>query len=79
MRLPELFKAKIGKTLAPLLQVRALGAQLGLPEDILYRHPFPGPGLAIRILGAVCQADCDLLREADDIFLQVRGGGGGVY
>jgi len=43
-------------------EVRALGRQLGLPEDSINRHPFPGPGLAIRILGEVTQADCDLLR-----------------
>ena len=54
--------------------MRILGAELGLPRDILFRHPFPGPGLAIRILGAVCREDCDLLRDADDIFLQVRRG-----
>ena len=51
-------------------EVRALGRTLGLPEDVVNRHPFPGPGLAIRILGPITAADCDLLREADDIFLQ---------
>lgn len=53
----------------PLLQVRALGKQLGLPDDVVYRHPFPGPGLAIRVLGEVTKDSCDILREADDIFL----------
>lgn len=42
---------------------------MGLPEDSVYRHPFPGPGLAIRILGDVTKEACDLLRHADDIFL----------
>jgi GMP synthase (glutamine-hydrolysing) len=51
-------------------EVRALGVQLGLPADVVNRHPFPGPGLAIRVLGAVSREACDLLREADDIFQQ---------
>ncbi len=52
-------------------EVRALGIeQLGLPRDVVFRHPFPGPGLAIRILGDVTPEACAILREADDIFLQ---------
>lgn len=52
-------------------EVRALGIeQLGLPRDVVFRHPFPGPGLAIRILGEVTPEACAILREADDIFLQ---------
>lgn len=50
-------------------EVRELGKELGIPDDLIYRHPFPGPGLAIRILGPVTHADLDLLREADAIIL----------
>ncbi|MFZ1411289.1 MAG: glutamine-hydrolyzing GMP synthase [Micropruina sp.] len=48
-------------------EVRAVGTELGLPDDMVWRHPFPGPGLAIRIIGAVTQERLDLLREADAI------------
>jgi len=50
-------------------EVRRLGLELGLPDEMVYRHPFPGPGLAVRILGEVTKQRCDLLREADAIFL----------
>lgn len=48
-------------------EVRALGSQLGLPDDIVWRHPFPGPGLAVRCLGEVTKQRLDILREADAI------------
>ncbi len=51
-------------------EVRALGAELGLPKEMLSRHPFPGPGLAIRIMGAVTKEDLTLLRAADVIMLE---------
>ncbi|HTX72911.1 MAG TPA: glutamine-hydrolyzing GMP synthase, partial [Rectinemataceae bacterium] len=50
-------------------EVRSLGALLGVSATVVGRHPFPGPGLAVRILGEVSKARCDLLREADAIFI----------
>ncbi len=51
-------------------EVRKLGLELGIPEECVYRHPFPGPGLAIRILGAITDERLMLLREADSIFIE---------
>jgi GMP synthase (glutamine-hydrolysing) len=51
-------------------EVRQVGRELGLPEEMVGRHPFPGPGLAIRILGAVTPAALDVLRQADAIYLE---------
>ncbi len=51
-------------------EVRRVGAELGIPEDILGRHPFPGPGLAVRVIGAIDQTSLDTLRSADAIFLE---------
>lgn len=51
-------------------EVRKVGLELGLPYDMLYRHPFPGPGLGIRILGEIKKEYCDLLRRADAIFVE---------
>ncbi len=51
-------------------EVRAIGLELGLPAAMINRHPFPGPGLGVRILGEVKKEFADLLREADDIFMQ---------
>ena len=50
-------------------EVRAIGRLLGVPEEIVGRHPFPGPGLGIRVIGAVTRPDLALLRDADDIFI----------
>jgi GMP synthase (glutamine-hydrolysing) len=51
-------------------EVRELGVALGLPADMVYRHPFPGPGLGVRILGEVKKEYADLLRRADAIFIE---------
>ncbi|KKO47972.1 GMP synthase [Arsukibacterium sp. MJ3] len=51
-------------------EVRKVGLELGLPYDMLFRHPFPGPGLGVRVLGEVKKEYCDLLRRADAIFIE---------
>jgi len=50
-------------------EVRKLGTLLGIPEDLVWRHPFPGPGIAIRILGEVTSAQVEIVRKADKIFI----------
>ena len=67
--LPEKMKLKLIEPLRELFkdEVRALGAECGLPHDMLWRQPFPGPGLAVRVLGPVSKAACDILRGADVI------------
>jgi GMP synthase (glutamine-hydrolysing) len=52
-------------------EVRLVGAELGLPADILHRHPFPGPGLGIRILGDITPEKVTLLQKADGIFISL--------
>ena len=70
--LPERMKLKLLEPLRELFkdEVRKLGVELGLPYDMVYRHPFPGPGLAVRILGQVKKEYADLLRLADHIFIE---------
>ena len=51
-------------------EVRVLGKELNMPEEIINRHPFPGPGLAIRIIGDVTKKRCEILRKADAIVLE---------
>jgi GMP synthase (glutamine-hydrolysing) len=69
--LPETLHLKLLEPLRELFkdEVRALGEALGLPHEMVYRHPFPGPGLGVRILGEVKQEYADLLRRADAIFI----------
>lgn len=50
-------------------EVRKVGRELGIPDDFINRHPFPGPGLAVRIIGDITRLKLDILREADDIFI----------
>ena len=50
-------------------EVRAIGLELGLDEDLIYRHPFPGPGLAIRVIGEITEQKLNILREADAIYI----------
>jgi GMP synthase (glutamine-hydrolysing) len=57
-------------------EVRELGRQLGIPHDLVMRHPFPGPGIAIRILGEVTPERVEMVRQADDIFIsEIRKAG----
>jgi GMP synthase (glutamine-hydrolysing) len=70
--LPEDLGLKLLEPLRELFkdEVRQLGLTLGLPADLVFRHPFPGPGLGVRILGEVSQGPADLLRRADHIFIE---------
>ena len=70
--LPEHMKLALLEPLRELFkdEVRKLGVALGLPEEMVYRHPFPGPGLGVRILGEVKKEYADLLRKADRIFIE---------
>jgi GMP synthase (glutamine-hydrolysing) len=76
--LPERMNMQLVEPLRELFkdEVRELGKELGLPEAFVGRHPFPGPGLAIRIPGEVTRAACDILRKADAIYLEeIRNAG----
>jgi GMP synthase (glutamine-hydrolysing) len=76
--LPARMKLALVEPLRELFkdEVRALGRELGLPEDFVDRHPFPGPGLAIRIPGEVTRDKLDILRKADAVFLEeIRNAG----
>ncbi|WP_300352963.1 glutamine-hydrolyzing GMP synthase, partial [uncultured Alcanivorax sp.] len=70
--LPETMKMALVEPLRELFkdEVRKIGLELGLPYDMVYRHPFPGPGLGVRILGEVRKEYADILREADAIFIE---------
>lgn len=70
--LPDYMKLQLVEPLRELFkdEVRKIGVELGLPSEMVYRHPFPGPGLGVRILGEVKKSYADLLRLADHIFIQ---------
>ena len=76
--LPERLPFKLIEPLRELFkdEVRQVGRELGLPEEMVGRHPFPGPGLAIRILGEVSRPNLDILRKADNIYIEeIRAAG----
>ncbi|WP_457668971.1 glutamine-hydrolyzing GMP synthase [Thiolapillus sp.] len=70
--LPDYMKLKLVEPLRELFkdEVREVGVKLGLPSEMVYRHPFPGPGLGVRILGEVKKEYADILREADHIYIE---------
>ncbi|TMC77514.1 MAG: glutamine-hydrolyzing GMP synthase [Chloroflexi bacterium] len=70
--LPEVMSLEVVEPLRRLFkdEVRRVGAELGIPEDILWRHPFPGPGLAVRVIGPIDRERLDTLRRADAIFIE---------
>ncbi|MBN8609527.1 MAG: glutamine-hydrolyzing GMP synthase [Deltaproteobacteria bacterium] len=79
--LPARMKLKLVEPLRELFkdEVREVGASLGMPHHVLWRHPFPGPGLAIRCLGEITKQKLDVLREADAIFLEELRSAGATY
>jgi len=70
--LPDYMQLKLLEPLRELFkdEVRAIGEELGLPHQMVWRHPFPGPGLGVRILGEVKKEYCDILRRADAIYIE---------
>jgi GMP synthase (glutamine-hydrolysing) len=70
--LPDYMKLELIEPLRELFkdEVRKIGVELGLPYEMIYRHPFPGPGLGVRILGEVTKEYADILRRADDIYIE---------
>jgi GMP synthase (glutamine-hydrolysing) len=70
--LPKNLKFKLLEPLRELFkdEVRKVGVKLGIPKELVYRHPFPGPGLGIRVLGEVSEEKVKILQEADDIFIE---------
>lgn len=70
--LPERMKLKLLEPVRELFkdEVRKLGAELGLPQELIWRHPFPGPGLAIRVIGEVTEEKLSLLRKCDQVYIQ---------
>lgn len=70
--LPETMQLKLIEPLRELFkdEVRRIGVELGLPHEMVYRHPFPGPGLGVRILGEVKKEYTDILRRADAIYIE---------
>ena len=70
--LPDDMKLSLVEPLKELFkdEVRRIGVELGLASEMVYRHPFPGPGLGVRILGEVKKEFCEILRKADAIFIE---------
>jgi len=76
--LPDRMNLKLVEPLRDLFkdEVRELGLKLGLPPETVFRHPFPGPGLAVRVIGEVTKERCDILRQADHIYIEeIRAAG----
>ncbi len=79
--LPKKMKLKLLEPLRELFkdEVRALGKELGLSKEVLWRHPFPGPGLGVRVVGEVKKSYCDILREADAVLMEEMHASGLYY